>query len=161
MISRQKKINHGMQGVFVFVLLGAFALMSTLMVLLGAQMYRATVSKTQDNNARRVAASYVRSMVRGYDRQDAVTIAQHGETVCVEMRESWDDEVYVMRLYLYEGSLYEQYTQDSYDFDPAMGDAVCAMSGFEPEIKDGALTVALTDSAGETTRVTVALRAAV
>ena len=38
-------MQHSMQGVFVFVLLGLFAVMSTLMVLLGAQMYRGTVDR--------------------------------------------------------------------------------------------------------------------
>ena len=49
-----------MQGVFVFVLLGLFAVMSTLMVLLGAQMYRNTVDKTTENNEGRVLTAYVR-----------------------------------------------------------------------------------------------------
>ena len=52
------KSQHSMQGAFVFVLLGLFALMSTLMVLLGAQMYRATVDHSQQNNQKRLLSAY-------------------------------------------------------------------------------------------------------
>jgi hypothetical protein len=37
-MSKGKSVRHGMHGVFLFVLLCLFALMSTLMVLLVAQM---------------------------------------------------------------------------------------------------------------------------
>ena len=90
-----------MQGVFVFVLLGAFAVMSTLMVLLGAQMYHRTVEHTDLNNAERVLSAYVRSMVRAYDRTDAISVETHDGVVALAMRESFDGEVYVMRLYEY------------------------------------------------------------
>ena len=70
-----------------------------------------------------------------------------------------DGEVYVMRLYEYEGSLYEQYTEDAYDFDPALGDPVCAAGSFSPALEDGMLTVEMTDDAGNTCAVRVALRA--
>ena len=39
-MANYSRTQHSMQGAFIFVLLGLFALMSTLMVLLGAQMYR-------------------------------------------------------------------------------------------------------------------------
>ena len=159
MSGKRKSVSHGMQGVFVFVLLGAFAVMSTLMVLLGAQMYHRTVEHTDSNNAERVLSAYVRSMVRAYDRTDAISVETHDGVVALAMRESFDGEVYVMRLYEYEGSLYEQYTEDAYDFDPALGDPVCAAGRFSPTLEDGMLTVEMTDDAGNTCAVRVALRA--
>ena len=66
--------QHGMQGVFVFVLLGIFAVMSTMMVLLGAQMYRSTVERSAETNQDRVLSAYVRSMVRAGDARGAVSV---------------------------------------------------------------------------------------
>ena len=54
MSRKSGSVQHSMQGVFVFVLLGLFALMSTLMVLLGAQRYRGTVDRSTANNDDRV-----------------------------------------------------------------------------------------------------------
>ena len=64
MSGNHKTVQHSMQGVFVFVLLGLFAVMSTLMVLLGAQMYRNTVDHAEANNEGRLLGAYVRSMIR-------------------------------------------------------------------------------------------------
>ena len=80
------KIQHSMQGVFIFVLLGLFALMSTLMVLLGAQMYRGTVDRSVKNNDYRVLSAYVRSMVRAEDGAGAGTVEERdGSLDCREM----------------------------------------------------------------------------
>ena len=84
------KARHSMQGVFVFVLLGLFAVMSTLMVLLGAQMYRGTVDRSADNNRDRVLAAYVRSMLRSGDARGAVT-AQTYDAFPSEGDENPDD----------------------------------------------------------------------
>lgn len=159
MSARQKSVSHGMQGVFVFVLLGAFAVMSTLMVLLGAQMYHRTVNHAGQNNGERVLSAYVRSMVRAYDRADAVSIEEYDGVTALAMRERWDDETYVMRLYLYGGSLCEQYTEDDYAFDPALGERVCGAGSFAPALENGVLTVKMTDAEGRPCSVRVALRA--
>ena len=159
MNGRQRNVSHSVQGVFVFVLLGAFAVMSTLMVLLGAQMYHHTVEYADANNGERVLSAYVRSMVRAYDSADAISIEEYDGVTALSLRERFEDETYVMRLYLYEGSLYEQYTEDDYEFDPALGDAVCGAGSFVPALENGVLTIEMTDDAGEPCSVRVALRA--
>jgi hypothetical protein len=84
-----------MQGVFVFVLLGLFAVMSTLMVLLGAQMYRNTVDHSTANNEDRVLSAYVRSMIRAEDTSDAMVIGEYDGVKALAMREDLDGETYV------------------------------------------------------------------
>ena len=158
MSGKRKSVSHGMQGVFVFVLLGAFAVMSTLMVLLGAQMYRGTVEYTARTNEERVLSAYVRSMVRAYDREGAVSVEEHDGIAALALRETFEGETYVMRLYEYEGSLYEQYTEDAYDFDPALGDAVCDASSFVPALDGGILTVTFARNDEAPGVVTITLR---
>ena len=152
------KVQHSMQGVFVFVLLGLFALMSTLMVLLGAQMYRATVARASDNNGYRVPSAYVRSMVRAMDSEDAVSVQTLEGLPVVALREQIDDEAYVTWIYPYEGQLYEQFTEAEYDFDPEMGTPICPVSGFEPSLENGVLTVRMVNGQDEDCTVRVALR---
>jgi hypothetical protein len=106
-----RNIQHGMQGIFVFVLLGLFAVMSTLLVLAGTQMYRSMVRRTEDTNSARVLYSYVRNMVREEDALDAVTVedTEAVKTICME--EQLGSETFITRIYLYEGQLYEQFTK--------------------------------------------------
>lgn len=153
-------VQHGMQGVFVFVLLGLFALMSTLMVLLGAQMYRGTVDHSAENNAHRVLGAYVRSMVRAEDAAGAVRVEEYDGVTALAMTETIDGDDYVTWIYQYDGSLYEQFTDVGYDFDPAAGTPVCAANAMDASIDGSLLTVRLLDDRDEPCTVQVALRCA-
>ncbi len=157
MSGKQKTVQHGMQGVFVFVLLGLFAVMSTLMVLIGAQMYRNTVDRTTLNNEDRVLDAYVRSMIRAGDLAGSVKIENHDGVKALAMYDNEDGDEYVTWLYCYEGYLYEQYTSRNDDFVAASGTAICPAKAFAPKIEGELLTVQLMNEAGELSAVQVAL----
>ena len=159
-MSKKGNIQHSVQGVFVFVLLGLFALMSTLMVLLGAQMYRGTVDKTTRNNEDRVLSAYVRSMVRAQDAADAVRVETNGDTQCLALYEDIDGETFVTWIYQYDGQLYEQFTEADYAFDPAGGSPICPANSFAASLEGRLLTVDMTNEKDEPCRVQVALRCA-
>ena len=118
MSGKRRTVQHSMQGVFVFVLLGLFAVMSTLMVLLGAQMYRNTVDQTAHTSQSRVLGAYVRSMVRGEDAEHSVTTETYDDVKVLALHETIDDSEYVTWLYCYQDQLYEQFTSEGDDFDP-------------------------------------------
>ena len=160
MSGKRGNVQHSMQGVFVFVLLGLFAVMSTLMVLLGAQMYRNTVDHTTRNNEGRLLGAYVRSMIRAEDAADAVTIEDFDGVKALAFHETIDDEAYVTWLYSYDGQLYEQFTDADRAFEPESGSVICPAERFEPVLADGLLTVNLVDGAGAASTVQVGLRCA-
>lgn len=153
------KVQHSMQGAFIFVLLGLFALMSTLMVLLGAQMYRGTVDHSQYNNEKRVMGAYVRSMIRSMD-DGMVSVESPGGIPAVALKETWEGEEFVTWLYQYEGRLYELFTDMEEDFNPMRGTEICPANSLSAELEDGLLTVNLTDGDGQPCTVKVALRCA-
>lgn len=160
MKGKRRGVQHGMQGVFVFVLLGLFAVMSTLMVLLGAQMYRNTVDHSTRNNEDRVLSAYVRSMVRAEDAAGAVEIEDNGGIRTLTLYETAEDDGYVTMLYCYDGQLYEWYTSRGREFNPQSGTAICGAQSFEPRLEGDLLTVEMTDARGEAQTVQVALRCA-
>ena len=159
-MSNKGNVQHSMQGVFVFVLLGLFALMSTLMVLLGAQMYRGTVDHAERNNERRVLGAYVRSMVRAEDAKGAVTVDEVDGTPLVALYEEIEGKQYVTWIYAYDGSLYEQFTDAEYAFDPAAGTPICPVNSFAAELDGGLLTMEMVDAEDEPCTVQVALHCA-
>lgn len=154
----RRTVQHSMQGAFVFVLLGFFALLSTLMVLLGAQMYRNTVDHATKNNEERVLGAYVRSMVRAEDALDAVSIEDYDGVKVLAMHEDIDGEGYVTWLYEYDGQLYEQFTDADREFSPQGGTAICAAQRFEPTLEGSLLTVRLANGSGAADTVRVNLR---
>ena len=62
-----KTKSHSISGAFVFTLLGAFAVFSMLLVVLGAQAYRTTVDGASAHTRKRIAAAFVRNAVRAQD----------------------------------------------------------------------------------------------
>ena len=149
--------EHSMQGVFIFVLLGMFAVMSTLMVLLCAQMYRATVDNSHLNSQERLLSAYVRSMVRAQDNGGTIEIGEEEGIPVLRMKEVYDDEVYVTRLYQHEGSLYELFNDEAQAFNPNDGTAICDAGSFRASMNGQLLTVNMTDGNGKPCEVRVAM----
>lgn len=160
MSGKRRTVQHSMQGVFVFVLLGLFAVMSTLMVLLGAQMYRNTVDHSTANNEDRVLSAYVRSMIRAEDAIGAMSIGEYDGVKALAMREDLDGEAYVTWLYCYDGNMYEWFTSDDGNFRPESGTAICPAQDFDPSLENGLLTVNMVNAKGRPETVQVALRCA-
>ena len=156
--------NGSVAGVFVFLLLGVFAVMSVLMVMLGAQLYHATVSQTEQSATERVMTSYVRTMLRGMDEKGVVsveTLETDGQSVpALVFHETYDDTEYVTQLYLWDGSLRELFTEAEYDFAPEDGEVILPLKRFAPSMDGQLVRVSLADEEGHEALVQVALRSA-
>ena len=68
------KSTHAISGVFVFLLLGIFAVFSTVMVLMSAKAYKGMVDESALHNSVRVASSYIRTMLRGNDESGVLKV---------------------------------------------------------------------------------------
>ncbi len=156
-----RETNHAVSGTCVFLLLGLFAVFSMLLVLLGAQAYRATVDATAEHGDRRVLQNYVRNAVRAADENGAFSVSEL-EGLCVLALSTPDDadERYVQYIYCYQGALRELYTSAEYGFAPEDGDPICPALGLEAQLQNGLLTVVITDAEGERITVRIAPRAA-
>lgn len=158
--------NKGsMSGVFVFVLLGFFAVLATLMVLLGAQTYRNTTERTNVNSARRILTAYVRSALVADDRQDTVSVDTVDGMQVLTFREDYEDpdgeeSIESKMIYCWDGHLMEQYTSDEYEFDPEIGEYICEAADMRAELNGSLLTVTLTGTDGTESEVCFALRSA-
>jgi hypothetical protein len=75
-MKRIKQPSHAISGVFVFLLLGIFAVFSTVMVLMGAKAYKGTAERAAEHNEKRLAQAYVRSMVRSDDEKGGVRVEE-------------------------------------------------------------------------------------
>lgn len=147
-----------MQGLFVFVLLALFAMMSVLLVLFGAQMYRGNVEQMDANDDDRVLYSYVRSMVRAQDTLDSVGIEEQDGTTVLGMHEDISGTEYVTWIYEYDGKLYEQFTRADTEFVPDHGVEIIEVREFKPTMEGQLLTVEMVDNSGETVSVQTAVR---
>ena len=104
---RYTQQNHAISGVFIFLLLGIFAVFSMLMVLIGAQVYKGSVDRSEEHNSEMIASSYIRNKLREADGVREVTAEElnGAEILCIVDPE----EETTTFIYVYEGKLYEWY----------------------------------------------------
>ena len=142
------KSTHAISGVFVFLLLGIFAVFSTIMVLMSAKAYKGMVDESALHNSIRVASSYIRTMLRSDDETGVLKIEEVEGVQTITMENDWED-IYVTRLYVYDGKLREWFAMAEIPFQPQNGETVCDLDSMQAEIKDGILKVVVTENGTE------------
>ena len=142
------KNNHAISGVFVFLLLGIFAIFSTIMVVMGAKAYRGMVEKADVHNSIRVASSYIRTMLRSNDETGVLRVEDVNGIQTITMENDYGD-IYVTRIYLYDGKLREWFALAEIPFEPANGETVCSLDTMQAELKDGLLHVVISEHGKE------------
>ncbi len=161
-MSQNSAPRHSVSGLFVFLLLGMFAVFSTVMVLLGARAYRNIASAQEQHNNDRIAPAYLRSMIRATDERDAYLIESLGNGDVLTIRQDYDGEQVDTYIYCYDGYLREYViTLDpDLEFEPENGETICPMDRifFEIESKSSLMHVRL-DQGGETTDVLIYMNA--
>ena len=116
--------GHSISGLFLFLLIGFFAIMSITLVLSGMQIYRQVTLQADENVEKQLALSYLNNKVRAYDGSGAVFVDTRDGISMLCLRERLDDEDFETLIYAYEGELCEQFTYMDEDFDPELGDRI-------------------------------------
>ena len=142
------KSSHAISGVFVFMLLGVFAVFSTLMVLMSAKAYRGMVDNAAIHNSIRVASSYIRTMLRSDDETGVLKVEDAEGIQTITMENDYGD-IYVTRIYVYEGKLREWFAMKEIPFVPGNGETVCDLDSMDAELSDGLLKVKLEENGTE------------
>ena len=142
------KSSHAISGVFVFLLLGIFAVFSTIMVLMSAKAYKGMVDQAALHNSMRVASSYIRTMLRADDESGALRIEDIEGVHTITMENEWED-LYVTRLYVYEGKLREWFALAEMPFSPQNGESVCDLDSMNAEFVNGILKVTVSKNGRE------------
>lgn len=157
-MARKNARSHVIPGAFVFLLLGAFAVLSTMLVLFGAQAYRNIVDRSQMHNQERILTAYVRNAVRADDAAGAIAVDEIDAIPVLTVTSRFDGEAYVKYIYVADGALRELFTSADHPFDPALGDAICPAQSLAARLEGNRLTVDLIDGEGRPHTLTMALR---
>ena len=156
---RQKSSSHAISGLFVFLLLGIFAVFGTVIVVLGVKAYRGVNERSDAHMSRRIGPAYLRSMLRSADTMDGIVLETIDGIETISLIDRYGDDEYATRIYVSDGHLCEWFSDVSLPFEPGSGDTVCEAEALSAHAEDGHLTVTLT-AGGETHDITCALRAA-
>ena len=154
----RRESNHAIAGVFVFLLLGVFAVFSTMLVLFGAQAYRTTTERSAEHEVDRTLYAYMLNTLRGDDYAGTVGLHSEDGIDMVTVAYDYGGDLFEKRVYYYDGYLREMLMSVGNEFVPEAGEQVCEASSFRAEMNGKLITIELTDADGELHTVETVLR---
>ena len=149
------------QNIFVLLLLAVFAISCILLTAIGANLYKSTVSASEENNGNRILAAIVRGAMQGEDAGTVIIehIEPYGITSLTTVTDYGDGDVYYRRLFCADGQLRESFTGADYEFTPDTGEIICEAESFEPSLEGNLLTAVIRGKDGGLQEVRIRLRA--
>ena len=150
------KNGHMISGVFAFLLLGVFAVLSTLLVVFGAQAYRGIVDQTALHNDSRISQAFVRNAISAADSENSIAVADFDGVSAFVIS---DEEIgYKKYIYVYDGALRELFISEEREFNPEQGEEICEAKDMRI-CRDGNVVVAeIADLSDQVSELTIALR---
>lgn len=128
-----------MSSLFIFLLVGMFALFSLLCVVVGISVYRGLVNTASANEQVRTTLSYIANKVHAADAEGAIEVeAWHGVQALL-LREEIDGEPYETRIYFLPGEgeepggLYEHFAFSGDDWGLEGGEFILELEDLRIE----------------------------
>ncbi len=158
---KQEK-RHIVDVLFVLALFAVFALSALILVILGANIYKSTVSSMSRNFESRTASSYIAEKIRQNDVYDSIYIdSLEGHEALVFSKDVYGS-VYATYIYFHDGELKELFMRVGSNIGSApleAGTTIMKLQDFQPKyIDDNLLAITLVTAEGETKTVYSALR---
>lgn len=160
MTDRYERIRPGsaLQGGFTFALLSCFAVLSLLIVLLGANVYRSVETASGRNETARTALSYIAGKVRSFDAKDMIRVDALPEGDVLVLGGLYGGVRYDTYIYESGGYLCECFARADRGLDKNLGDSLVESYGFSADLADGDLTVSIKDQTGAVHSLTLLIR---
>lgn len=149
---QREQSKHNVSGLFVFLLIAAYAMFSLLLVLIGVQAYQSAVSTAERNAELRTTIGYISGRVRASDGTVAVRQEDGYTVLCIG--HALGDADYETRIYYAHlegescGGLYEQVIDVTEEFDPELGELISEIGGFSISQDKSLLHLILTSKDG-------------
>ena len=99
--------RHIVDVLFVLALFGIFAASALMLVTLGANVYKKTVSHMDENYAERTAYAYITEKIRQNNTVGAISVEELEGTPALVFTQQLEDMEYCTYLYYYDGYLKE------------------------------------------------------
>lgn len=137
--------------IFVFALLGAFAVSAMFVVLFGAKVFRNTTNDMESNYNKRTACLYVEEKIRTFDMSGCVKVSYNNGDSVVMFSTFANDKEYITYMYLDGGYLKESTIPKEMELKYDEGQEIVELSAFEASIvNDNLIHFHIVDANGNT-----------
>lgn len=161
-MSARTAINRGgnLRGIFIFALLAAFALLSLIVVVVGARSYRMINASAERAFVSRTGLSYLIGKVRGADESGAIEIrSENGQSV-LTLAQQIEGERYLTYIYCDGSAVREYFARADLAFSADYGEKIFDASDMTLSLEDGLLRIEIVDTSGEMHAASLYLQAA-
>lgn len=124
-------------GLMVFLLLALFALFCTMLIMMGAQAYRGVVDAAETNANKRILLNYPINKVRMNDDAAHIRVEDIDGTPVLVLEQDLDGDIYLTRVYCYDGALSETFMYEEDEFALEDGEPLARAESFTPKVEDG------------------------
>ncbi|MDD4311799.1 MAG: DUF4860 domain-containing protein [Eubacteriales bacterium] len=149
-----------LRGIFIFALLAAFALLSLVVVIVGARSYRAINTTAEQAYVSRTGLSYLISKVRGADEAGQIEIRNADGQSVLTLGQEIDGERYATYIYCDGTQVREYFAQADRAFSPEYGESIFQASALHVTLDQSLLTIEIVDETGKTHTTSLYLQAA-
>jgi len=156
-MNRKKGSNqHTVDMLFVITLFCAFAVCASLLIALGANIYKSTIDSMDKHYTLSTASSFITEKVHQHDAYDAISVGEFGDGKAIILKEEYSGTVYNDYIYSYDGYIREMLVADGLVLSPESGSKILAVDSFELSMEGSdLLTVSITDTKGESLMNTI------
>ena len=151
-----KKKAHSVEILFMLVLFSMFAIMSVMLIFIGANVYGKIIETQEINGNNRMVLSYVTNKVRACQVDNGIFIEEKDGTDVLVITTGEGDDVYETLIFEDGGKLKEATVEIGDDYSLEFGDVLTTVSDFCIEYDDSTGLVKITiETQGERSSVNV------
>ena len=154
MKERTAKQFH-ISGLAALLMLAVFAISILSVLLTGAKVYAGLTEDGGLRYAHRTAAQYLATRLR---QSGGVYTEDFGGVTALVFPETIDENVYITRIYCYDGWLRELFTAENGEFSPADGEKILEMERLSAIIEENLITLTFSLPGGDEGQVLYSIR---
>ncbi len=155
---KEYKNERPVSAVAALLLFAVFAVGVLCVLLTGAQGYRRLNAREEAAYNSRICAQYLATKLRQAENAGAVDTAAFGDADALQIIQTVEEEVYITRIYCYDGWLMELFTLDGGEFSPEDGERVLPASNLSVSRQEQLLLICITDGSGRQLQLQHALQ---
>lgn len=149
-----------MRGAFVFALLAAFALLSLIVVVVGARSYRMINATAEQAFVSRTGMSYLIGKVRGADEAGQIELLEEQGVAVLALGQTIDSEAYRTYIYCDGVAVREYFARADLPFSPDYGEKIFDATSLTFMLEGDLLRIEIVDAGGKTHESALYLQAA-
>lgn len=156
--------KHNIEGAFVLVLFAVFAVTIVAVLALGANSYKNLVERDNEAYNKRIITSYISAKIRSNDSRGTIAVGGFAEADkedgidTLHLYQTVEGQKFDMRIYYYQGYIYELFTMADNDMEPEAGNPVMEAKALSFEKEGTLVKISSVDANNLSNSATVAIR---